>query len=88
MADVSCAQEPPPALRVLPLAAPVTTCTAAEERWLVPANPVLLGATAAQASLSTYHIIKPKGGYISAAYHCCTILTHDLFLHDDIQMLM
>ena len=59
MADVSSAQEPPPALRVLPLAAPVTTCTAAEERQLVPAKPVPLGATAAQASAADNTTARP-----------------------------
>ena len=47
---VVCAQEPTPALPALLLAPPVTTCTGAEERLLVPANLVPLGATAAQAS--------------------------------------
>ena len=44
------AQEHTPALPALQLAAPVTTCTAAEERLPDPASPVHLGATAAQAS--------------------------------------
>ena len=44
-------QEPSPAPPAPLPAAPGITCPAAEERWPVPANPVLLEATAAQACL-------------------------------------
>ena len=78
MADVSCAQEPPPALRVLPLAAPVTTCTAAEERWLVPANPVLLGATEAQASGADSNTVGPTSCTVVHIYPCARTVVHIL----------
>ena len=63
-ADACCAQEPPPAPRVLLLAAPVITCTAAEERRLAPANPVPLGATAAQASAADTNTVRPASAQI------------------------
>ena len=58
--DASRTQERMSALPARLRASPGTFCTAAGERLLVPANPVLLGATVAQASLRTCHIINPR----------------------------